>query len=208
MMEDTWQICYSADVCCPSATAWCCRFIAYFSAYEGACVRTCVCVRAHVSVCVCARVRVCVVIECRLIWCFQGDLNVYCCWGFCLSSLLFFHCPSSCHHLSSHHFFVLITFLLLTYLDLCFSTPLLLLKLFHLAGLSFVLYPSKHHSHTSFLSPCVVSIYLVFLSLFIAASVINCMGDLSLTQESFLNCALIKCVLRIETTETKTYQCR
>lgn len=201
MMENTWQICYSADVCHLSAAAWCCRFIFYL------------CIFQHVWRCLCVCVCVRVVFERGLIWCFQGDLNIYCCWGFCLSSLLFF--SLSITSPSFHHFFCLDNLSSADVPWLVFLHPLLYSWNFFTfqVYLSSVLYPSKHHSHTSFLSPCVVSIYLVFLSLFIAPGLINCMGDLSLIHafitllwESYLNCALVKCVLRIETTET--YQCR
>lgn len=74
--------------------------------------------------------------------------------------------------------------------------------------LSSALHTCKHHSHISFASPCVLSIYWVFLSLFIAPGLINFTRDLSLTHafitlvssacSLYLNSTLVKCVLSIE----------
>lgn len=147
MEEDSWQIYYTSGVTCVSTVRWC-RFIAFL------------CMFKHVwRWLVFGRV---------LIWCFQGDLNIYCCWEFCLYSLLF---P-----------FLIMSLSIFYSADapwLLFVHPFLYSWIFQVYLSSF-LYPCKHQSHTSFLSPCILSGYWV-LSLFIAPGLINCTWDLSLT---------------------------
>lgn len=75
--------------------------------------------------------------------------------------------------LAIHHFFSP-AFLLLMHLDCCLSTPRFtpgtcILEVY----LSPFFHPCKHHSHISFFSPFVLSIYQVFLSLFIAPGFIK-----------------------------------
>lgn len=75
--------------------------------------------------------------------------------------------------LAIHHFFSL-AFLLLIYLDCCLSTPSFTPGTFIFEVYLFpVFHPCKHRSHISFFWPCVLSIYQVFLSLFIASGFIK-----------------------------------